>query len=141
MLMTWVGYALLSAIAAAATAILAKLGLKEVSSDLATAIRTSIVLIFAWMIVFAREESVELRSLSSRTWLFLGLSGLATGLSWLTYFKALSMAPAARVAPIDKLSLPLTVLIAWAVLGETVSTRLAIGVGLMLIGALLTLSA
>jgi transporter family protein len=138
---TWYVYALLSALAAGATAILAKVGVQGVPSNLATAVRTAVVLVFAWGIVLARGEAVGLRDLKGRTLTFLLLSGIATGLSWLAYFKALQLAPASRVAPIDKLSLPLTVLLAWLTLGEPISMRLAAGIGLMVIGAIVTIGA
>jgi len=137
----WWAYALASALAAAATAILAKIGVEHVPSNLATAVRTAVVLVFAWTIVFARGEQSALRAVSGRSWIFLGLSGVATGLSWLAYFRALQMAPAARVAPIDKLSLALTIVLAAFVLGESVSWKLALGAALMVAGALLTLAA
>jgi transporter family protein len=137
--MRWLGYALLSALAAGATAILAKVGIRGVPSNLATAIRTVVILAFAWGLVLARGETHALRTLSMRTWLFLALSGIATGLSWLAYFKALQMAPASRVAPIDKLSLPITMLLAWLLLGESLSWRMALGSAIMVLGALLTL--
>jgi transporter family protein len=136
----WWAYALASATAAAATAILAKIGIEHVPSNLATAVRTAVVLLFAWTIVFARGEHQALRTVSGRSWLFLGLSGVATGLSWLAYFRALQMAPAARVAPIDKLSLALTIALAALVLGESVSWKLVLGAALMVAGALLTLA-
>lgn len=136
---SWVLYALLSAMAAGATAILAKIGIQGVPSNLATAVRTVVVLVFAWGIVLARGEAVGLRDLKGRTLAFLVLSGVATGVSWLAYFKALQLAPASRVAPIDKLSLPITVALAWLTLGEPISLRLGIGVALMVIGAVLTL--
>lgn len=135
---SWMFYALLSATAAGATAILAKVGVQGVHSNLATAIRTAVVLVFAWGIVFTRGESSSLRDLKARTVLFLVLSGVATGLSWLAYFKALQLAPASRVAAIDKLSLPITVILAWLTLAEPVSLRLWIGIGLMVAGAAVT---
>lgn len=138
---SWILFALLSAVAAGATAILAKIGVQGVPSNLATAVRTAVVLVFAWGIVVARGEVAGLRELKGRTLVFLLLSGIATGLSWLAYFKALQLAPASRVAPIDKLSLPITVVLAWLTLGEPVSLRLAIGVGLMVAGAVLTIGA
>ena len=138
---SWIYYALLSAAAAGATAILAKLGVQGVPSNLATAVRTLVVLVFAWGIVFARGEAVGLRDLKGRALAFLLLSGVATGLSWLAYFKALQLAPASRVAPIDKLSLPMTVVLAWLTLGEPISLRLGIGIGLMVAGAILTVGA
>ena len=136
--MPWWGYALLSAAAAALTAILAKIGVEGVPSTLATAVRTAVVVVFAWTLVFTLGEQQSLPALSRRSLAFLALSGIATGVSWLAYFRALQMAPAAAVAPIDKLSLPLTVLLAALLLGETVSWRAALGVGLMTVGALLT---
>jgi len=135
---SWVLYALLSAMAAGATAILAKIGIQGVPSNLATAVRTVVVLVFAWGIVLARGEAVGLRDLKGRTLAFFVLSGVATGVSWLAYFKALQLAPASRVAPIDKMSLPITVALAWLTLGEPISLRLGIGIGLMVIGAVLT---
>ncbi|MFO1207334.1 MAG: EamA family transporter [Burkholderiales bacterium] len=138
---SWIFYALLSAIAAGATAILAKLGVQGVPSDLATAVRTAVILLFAWSVVLARGGAVGLRDISGRTLVFLLLSGVTTGLSWLAYFKALQLAPASRVAPIDKLSLPITVVLAWLTLGEPVSLRLGVGIGLMVAGAVLTVGA
>lgn len=139
--MNWLLYALLSAAAAGATAVLAKVGVRDVPSNLATAIRTTVVLVFAWGLVLARGEASALPALGRRTVTFLVLSGLATGLSWIAYFKALQLAPASKVAPIDKLSLPLTVLLAWLMLGEPITPRLLAGVALMVVGALLTLGA
>jgi bacterial/archaeal transporter family protein len=137
--MPWWLFAFASALAAAATAVLAKIGVEHVPSNLATAVRTTIVLVFAWGIVIARGESHALPQLRGRPLLFLALSGLATGLSWLAYFRALQLAPVSRVAPIDKLSLALTIGLAALVLGESVSWKLTLGAGLMVIGALLTL--
>lgn len=138
--MPWWGYAFASATAAAGTAVLAKVGVQGVPSNLATAVRTAVVLAFAWGIVFARGEQRALPHIGGRSWWFLGLSGVATGLSWLAYFRALQLAPASVVAPIDKLSLVLTVILAAVVLGESVSWQLAVGSGLMVGGALLTLA-
>ncbi len=136
--MSWLVYALISAAAAALTAILAKLGVEGVPSTLATAIRTVVVTGFAWAIVFGLGEQRAVSSLSRRSLVFLALSGLATGVSWLAYFRALQMAPASLVAPIDKLSLPLTILLAGVLLGEPISWKVAAGVALMTAGALLT---
>jgi transporter family protein len=138
--MTWLVSACVSAVAAAATAILAKIGVEGVPSTLATAIRTAVVLVFAWAIVFIVGEHRSLATVSRRSLTFLVLSGLATGVSWLAYFRALQLGPASRVAPIDKLSLPLTIVLAAFVLGETVGWKVAVGVALMTIGALLTIS-
>jgi transporter family protein len=137
--MSWLFYAVISAAAAAATAILAKKGVEGVPSNLATALRTVIVLIFAWLMVFLTGELRVLGTTSRRSLVFLTLSGLATGVSWLAYFRALQLGPASRVAPIDKLSLPLTVCLAALLLGETVSWKVALGVALMTLGALITL--
>jgi len=136
--MPWLTYALLSAVAAAATALLAKRGVEGVPSTLATAIRTLIVLIFAWLMVFQAGEDRAVASLSRRSLVYLGLSGLATGVSWLAYFRALQLGPASRVAPIDKLSLPLTVIFAALLLGESVGWKVWVGALLMTAGALLT---
>ena len=137
--MSWFAYALLAAVAAAATAILAKMGVGDIPSNLATALRTSFILPLVWALVLARGETAVLKTTSVQTFTFLGLSALATGVSWLAYFKALQLAPASHVAPIDKLSLPLTITLAAVVLGEPLSWKLAGGVALMVVGALLTL--
>jgi transporter family protein len=137
--MSWIFYAFVSAGAAAATAILAKIGVQGVPSTLATAIRTGVVLIFAWLMVAQAGELRLVTSISRRSMLFLGLSGIATGISWLAYFRALQLGPASRVAPIDKLSLPLTVLLAALVLSEKITWSVGLGVALMTIGALVTL--
>lgn len=135
--MNWISWALLSALFAGATAVLAKLGVAGVSSNLATAIRTSVVLLLAWSLVFATREAAALGSLSRRTWLFLTLSGLATGLSWLCYFKALQLGDASRVAPVDKLSVAFVLLFAALFLGEPLTLRTAGGAGLIVAGAIL----
>jgi len=138
--MTWLLYAFVSAFASALTAILAKLGVEGVPSTLATAIRTVVILVVVWMIVFALHEQRALPVLSRRSVIFLVLSGLSTGVAWFAYFRALQLGPASRVAPIDKLSLPLTIILAVIWLGEPVGWRVATGVGLMTLGALLTLT-
>jgi transporter family protein len=138
--MPWWFYALVAAVAASATAILAKIGVKDVPSNLATAVRTAVVLVFAWGVVFATKEHHALRELKPRSVLFLSLSGLATGVSWIAYFKALQMAPASRVAPIDKVSLAFTIILAGTLLGEQISWKVALGTALMIAGALLTIS-
>jgi bacterial/archaeal transporter family protein len=136
--MTWLGYALTSAVAAAITAILAKIGVEGVPSTLATAIRTVVVAVFAWMMVIALGQQRVFPDVSRRTLTFLMLSGLATGISWLAYFRALQMAPASWVAPIDKLSLPFTIVLAALWLREPLTWQVAAGVTLMAVGALLT---
>ncbi|PZR14486.1 MAG: hypothetical protein DI536_10545 [Archangium gephyra] len=137
--MPWWIYAFVSAVAAAATAVLAKLAVKDVPSTLATAVRTVVVLVFAWLMVFLTREHLAFRELKGRTLWFLLLSGIGTGISWLAYFRALQLAPASRVAPIDKLSLAFTIVLAAVVLGERITPRVGIGAGLMVVGALLTL--
>jgi transporter family protein len=136
--MTWLGYALTSAVAAAITAILAKLGVEGVPSTLATAIRTVVVVVFAWAMVIGLGEQRVLPEVSRRALTFLMLSGLATGVSWLAYFRALQLAPASWVAPIDKLSLPFTIVLAALWLREPVTWKAGVGVALMALGALLT---
>ena len=137
-IMSWLTYALISAVAAALTAILAKIGVDGVPSTLATAIRTAVVMAFAWSLVFVLGQQQALGTISRRSMIFLAVSGLATGVSWLAYFRALHLAPAAWVAPIDKLSLPLTILLAAVWLREPVTWQVAVGVALMVAGALLT---
>lgn len=138
--MDWVLFALLAALSAAATAILAKIGIEGVPSNLATALRTAVVLVLAWGMVLVSGQGEALPEIGARSYLFLGLSGLATGVSWLAYFKALQMAPASRVAPLDKTSLALTILLAALVLGETITWPIGVGAGLIVSGALLTLA-
>ncbi len=133
--MTWIGWALLSAVFAAATALLAKVGVAHVDSNLATAIRTSVVLVFAWAIAITLGKHGEIRLLDRRTMLFLTLSGLATGLSWLCYFRALQLGPASRVAPLDKLSVPLVMIFAWLLLGEKLTVPVVAGGLLITAGA------
>ncbi len=134
--MTWLAWALLSALFAGLTAVLAKAGVKGVDSNLATAIRTVVILIFAWGIALYRGiESIN--KASGKTWLFLVLSGLATGASWLCYFRALQMGEASRVAPIDKLSVVIAMLLAVAFLGESLTLRQCLGAACIVIGAIL----
>ena len=137
--MTWMTYAAISAVAAALTAVLAKVGVEGVPSNLATAIRTVVVLVLAWAIVLGLGEHRVLQTISRRSLIFLVLSAVATGVSWLAYYRALQLAPASRVAPIDKMSLPLTLILAALFLGEAMTWRLVLGVTLMTVGALLTL--
>jgi transporter family protein len=129
----WFYWALLSALFAGLTAILAKVGVKEIDSNLATAIRTVVVLVFAWSIVlWQRPQSIG--SIAARTWLFLVLSGLATGASWLCYFRALKLGDAAKVAPIDKLSVVVAIVLAALFLGEHLTWRHWIGGALIVCG-------
>ena len=135
----WRVYALLSALFAALTAIFAKVGVKDVNSDLATAIRTSVILVLTWGIVLFGQHVSEIREVSKNTWLFLILSGVATGLSWLFYFKAIQLGDVARVAPIDKLSVVITILLAFIFLHEQVNLRVVIGALLITAGSVLML--
>lgn len=133
---TWWIYALLSAGFAALTAIFAKIGIANVNSNLATAIRTVVILVIAWGIVIVRGETGGLPTLSSRTWLFLVLSGLATGLSWIFYFRALQLGRASQVAPIDKSSLVLVLVFSALFLHEPMTPKVLIGAGLVVAGTL-----
>ena len=133
--MTWLIWSLLSAFFAAATAILAKLGVEGIDANLAAAIRTSVVVAFTWFIAYAARQPETFQVLSKRTWIFLVLSGFATGLSWLCYFRALQVGPASRVAPIDKLSVALVIVFGALFLGERLSWGKAIGGALMVAGA------
>ena len=135
----WRTYALLSAFFAALTAILAKIGIKGVNSDLATAIRTAVIVVLAWGVVWARGGLAGLPALTRTNWLFLGLSGLATGASWLFYFRALQLGPVSRVAPLDKLSVALTVTLSVLVLGERLSWQAGLGTALIVAGTLVLL--
>jgi bacterial/archaeal transporter family protein len=136
--MTWLIWALLSALFAAATAILAKVGVAGIDSNLATAVRTTVVLVFTWAIAFSLGRHNAIGQISPRSWVFLVLSGLATGLSWLCYFRALQLGPASAVAPIDKLSVVLVILFAWLFLGEGLTIHKMIG-GLLIAGGAATL--
>jgi bacterial/archaeal transporter family protein len=134
--MSWLGWAVLSALFAAATALLAKVGVAGVDPNLATAIRTSVVVAFAWMIALSLGTHAGLMHVGRRSWLFLVLSGLATGLSWICYFRALSVGEASKVAPIDKLSVVFVVVLAWPLLGETLTLAKAAGALLIAAGAI-----
>jgi transporter family protein len=135
-LLPWWGFALLSAVFAALTTILVKLGVEQVSSTLATAIRTVVVLVMAWLIAAGRGEVAELGRIGTRTWVVLGLSGVATGLSWLCYFRALQIGPTAYVAAIDKSSVILIALLAWLILREPTDWRGLVGLGMIAAGTL-----
>lgn len=129
-------YAIFAAIFAALTAILAKIGIEGVDSDLAVAVRTLVVVLFAWGIVFFRGVWKEIPLMTSKTVTFLVLSGLATGLSWLFYFKAIQLGKVSQVAPIDKLSIALTIILAFLVLGEKADAKTLIGGGLVTAGVM-----
>ena len=134
--MTWFYFALGSAFFAALTSILAKIGVEGVNSNLATAIRTSVVLIMAWCIVFL-THNCKIADISIKSWLFLILSGLATGASWLCYYKALQLGDVSKVVPIDKLSVVITLILAWSFLHEDFSLKSLIGCVLIVAGTLL----
>ncbi len=129
----WFVFALLSAIFAALTSILAKIGIEGVNSNLATAIRTMVVLAMAWGMVFLTRAQSGISEISRKSWLFLILSGLATGASWLCYYRALQIGEASKVVPIDKLSVVITLVLAFVLLHEEVSMKSIIGC--VLIGA------
>ncbi|HEU0065110.1 MAG TPA: EamA family transporter [Flavisolibacter sp.] len=131
--MWWV-YALLSAFFAALTAIFAKIGIKGVDTDLATAIRTVVILIIAWAIAFFRGSATSINTLSRQNLLFLILSGLATGLSWIFYFKALQIGKVSQVAPVDKLSVALAILLSALFLGEALTAKNLVGAVLIIGG-------
>jgi transporter family protein len=134
--MQWIYWSFLSALFAAATAVLAKIGVAGVDSNLATAIRTTVVLVFTWVIAFTTAGAISVERLSGRTWLFLALSGIATGLSWLCYFRALQLGPASRVAPVDKLSVIFVIAFAAMFLGERLTMTKAAGGLLIAAGAI-----
>ena len=123
----WWTYALLSALFAALTAIFAKIGIKNVNTDLATAIRTVVILILAWTIAFFRGGTNSIMSLTKHNLIFLILSGIATGLSWIFYFKALQLGKVSQVAPIDKLSVALAIIFSIIFLGESLTLKTAVG--------------
>ena len=132
----WFVLALLSAIFAALTSILAKVGIEGVNSNLATAIRTVVVVVMAWGMVFLTNAQNGIAEISKRSWLFLILSGLATGASWLCYYKALQLGDASKVVPIDKLSVVITLILAFVFLHEQFSTKSIIGCILIGIGTM-----
>jgi transporter family protein len=132
----WWTYALLSALFAALTAVFAKIGIKGVNSDLATAIRTVVILIVAWCIVIFRKELSGIGTLTKQNLIFLVFSGLATGLSWIFYFKALQLGEVSQVAPVDKLSVALAIILSVVFLGEVLTWKLAIGALLIIAGTI-----
>src|SRR5713226_5246852 len=137
--MTWLTWSLLSALFAAATAILAKIGIAGIDANLATAVRTSVVVVFTWALAYATREPAGFQAFSNRTWLFLVLSGLATGLSWLCYFHALQVGLASRVAPVDKLSVALVILFGALFLGEQLTWAKCVG-GLLIVAGAITIA-
>ncbi|MCQ2528541.1 MAG: EamA family transporter [Saccharofermentans sp.] len=133
----WAVFAVLSAIFAALTSILAKVGIDNVNSNLATAIRTVVVVLFAWIMVFITNTQGGIVNINKRSWIFLILSGLATGISWLCYYKALKIGEASKVVPIDKLSVVITIILAFFFLKEKVDAKSIIGCVLITAGTLL----
>src|SRR5436853_605248 len=134
--MNWLLWAILSAVFAGLTAVLAKIGIKDVNSNLATAIRSCVILVFAWSVAWVSNRQ-PLQTLTSRTWVFLALSGLATGASWLCYFRALQLGQASKVAPIDKLSVVVAMVLALLFLGEHLTWRHWIGAGFIVTGTII----
>lgn len=135
----WKYYALLSAFFAALTAVFAKIGVKDVDSDLATAIRTTIILFITWGIAILGNHTCAFRGIPSRTWVFLILSGAATGLSWLFYFRALQLGDVSRVAPIDKLSVVITICLSFMFLKEPINAKVIVGALLITAGSIVML--
>ena len=133
----WMIFAVLSAVFAALTSILAKIGIDGVNSNLATAIRTMVVVVMAWGMVFLTHAQSGLAEISRKSWIFLILSGLATGASWLCYYKALQMGDASKVVPIDKLSVVITLILAFVFLHEQFTTKSFIGCILIAAGTLI----
>ena len=133
----WVVFAVLSAVFAALTSILAKVGIDGVNSNLATAIRTVVVVLMSWGMVFLTHSQSGLQEISKRSWIFLILSGLATGVSWLCYYKALQLGDASKVVPIDKLSVVITILLAFIFLHEEFTAKSLIGCILIGIGTMI----
>lgn len=132
----WKLYALLSALFAAFTAIFAKLGVRNIDSDLATAIRTAIVLALTWGIVLMSGKMQSLKTIGASTWIFLILSGIATGLSWLFYFKALQIGEASKVAPLDKMSVVFTILLSFLILKDPLTPKVIAGGLLITLGVI-----
>ena len=133
----WVVFALLSAVFAAFTSILAKIGIDGVNSNLATAIRTTVVLVMAWGMVFLTGTQSGISGIGRKSWLFLILSGLATGASWLCYYRALQVGEASKVVPIDKMSVVITLILAFVFLHETFTWKSAVGALLITMGTLI----
>ena len=130
----WFVFAILSSIFAALTSILAKIGIEGVNSNLATAIRTIVVVLMAWFMVFITGNQNGIIDISKKSWIFLILSGLATGASWLCYYKALQLGEASKVVPIDKLSIVITIILAFIFLGEQITLKSLIGCSLIIAG-------
>jgi transporter family protein len=132
----WWLYALLSAVFAALTAVLAKIGIKGVDSNLATAIRTVVILVLAWGIVYFRGGLEHIGDLTRTNWIFIGLSGLATGLSWVFYFRALQLGKVSQVAPVDKLSVAIAIVLSVVSLGDKLTWHTGLGAAMIIGGTL-----
>ena len=132
----WLLFAVLSAVFAALTSILAKIGIDGVNSNLATAIRTMVVLVMAWVMVFITNTQHGIADISKKSWIFLILSGLATGFSWLFYYKALQSGDVSKVVPIDKMSVVITIILAFVFLHEQVTIKSVVGCVLITLGTL-----
>ena len=135
----WFTYSVFSALFAALTTIFAKIGMNGINSNLATAIRTVVVLFMSWMIVFATGQNKQIGEITSKGWIFLIMSGLATGASWLCYYRALQIGEASKVAPVDKMSVVLTMILAFVILKEQFTAKTAVG-GLLITAGVLVLA-
>lgn len=133
----WILFAVGSSFFAGITAILAKCGIQKTDSDVATAVRTIVVLLFSWLMVFVQSKQKEVKEIEKKELLFIGLSGIATGASWLCYYRALQEGPASVVVPIDKLSILVTITFSWIVFHERLTRKSAIGVVLITVGTVL----
>ena len=134
---SWLIYAVLSAVFASLTAILGKIGISGIDSNLGTAIRTTVVLVMAWLMVFVKGKQQEVRKIEKKELMFIGLSGIATGASWLCYYRALQEGPASVVVPIDKLSILVTIAFSWIVFHEKLTRKSAVGVMLITLGTVI----
>ena len=132
----WIIYAVLGALFAGITSILIKIGIENVNPNLATAIRTVVVLVMAWGIVFATGKHAEIANIAQKSWVFLGLSGIATGMSWLFFYRALQIGEASKVVPVDKMSVVISMIFAFVILGEAVTLKTVVGGLLITIGTL-----
>lgn len=137
--MNWIHWSLLSAFFAGLTAVLAKVGVTGVDSNLATAVRTSVILLFVWAVALTSTQAARVLDFSGRTWLFLVLSGIATGLSWLCYFRALQLGDASRVAPVDKLGVVFVIVLAAVFLKEKMTLQHLLG-GLLIVSGAIVLA-
>lgn len=133
----WIVFAVSSAVFAALTSIFAKIGIENINSNVATAIRTLVVLIMAWVMVFLTGQHTNLENISQKNWVFLTISGICTGLSWLCYYKALQSAEVMKVVAIDKFSIVLTLIFSFIILKETITLKMVVGIICITVGTLL----